>query len=159
MWLAIPVALFLALAWFGGEVRRGRIKPGPWFKQFRVVRGGFAFLTLIAAGAMLARNMWPAGIAFLIVSLLLSGTVRFSSRAYYGDAPPRGPRAPDLAGAYTADEIRAYQTLGLSIGADKKAVKEAWKRLMKSAHPDQGGDAKRASALNAARDILLKRRN
>jgi curved DNA-binding protein CbpA len=37
-------------------------------------------------------------------------------------------------------------------------VKEAWKRLMKTAHPDQGGDVNRASAVNAARDVLLKRR-
>ncbi len=155
MWVLIPLVLFLLLAWFGGQVRRGRIKPGPWIRQFRFVRGGFSFLTLIAAGAMLAQGMWPAGIAFLIVSLLLSGTVRFSSKAYYGDMPPR---APNVAAAYTTEEIRAYQTLGLSIGADKKAVKDAWKRLMKSAHPDQGGDAKRASALNAARDVLLKRR-
>lgn len=155
MWVAVPLGLFLLLAWFGREVRRGRIKPGPWIRQFRVVRGGFAFLTLIIAGALLARNMWPAGFAFLILSFLLSGTVRFSSKAQYGAAP----RPPGTAAAYTADEIRAYQTLGLSIGADKKAVKEAWKRLMKSAHPDQGGDAKRASALNAARDVLLKRRN
>jgi hypothetical protein len=147
--------LFLLLAWFGGQVRRGRIKPGPWIRQFRVVRGSFGILTLIVAGGLLVRGMWPAALAFLVVSLLLTGSVRFSSRAYYGGDMPRGP---ETAAAYTAEEIRAYQTLGLSIGADRKAIKDAWKRLMKSAHPDQGGDAKRASALNAARDVLLKRR-
>jgi curved DNA-binding protein CbpA len=67
-------------------------------------------------------------------------------------------REPQAAASYTADEIRAYQTLGLSIGADRAAVKAAWKRLMKEAHPDQGGNAGRAAALNAARDVLLRRR-
>ncbi len=152
MWLLIPVGLFLLLAWFGSQVRRGRIKSGPWFKQFRAFRGGLGFLLMIFGAALLGRGFWPGGVACLIAALVLTGTARFS--AYSAS----GPRQPDTAAAYTADEIRAYQTLGLSIGADRKAVKEAWKRQMKAAHPDQGGDVKRASALNAARDILLKRR-
>jgi hypothetical protein len=152
MWLLIPLGLFLALAWFGSQVRRGRIKSGPWFKQFRAFRGGVGFLLIILGASLMGRGFLPGGVACFIAGIVLTGTIRFPDRS------ASGPRGPETAAAYTADEIRAYQTLGVSIGADKKAVKDAWKREMKAAHPDQGGDAKRASALNAARDVLLKRR-
>ncbi|MBW8733133.1 MAG: molecular chaperone DnaJ [Asticcacaulis sp.] len=150
MWLIVPAAIFLVLVYVGRQVRLGKWKSGPWFRHFRAVRSVVGMLFLAVGSMMLVRGLWLAGLACLGVAFVLGGSVRFSGSI--------GRREPQTAATYTPEEIRAYQTLGLGIGADKKAVREAWKRLMKDAHPDQGGDPARASALNAARDVLLKRR-
>jgi len=152
MWLWIALAVFLLFAYVGRQVRLGKLKAGPWFQQFRAVRSVISLSCLVAGVTMLVRGVWAMGLGLIIMSFLMGSSVRFSGsfRA--------GPRRPDTAASFSAEEIRAYQTLGLTIGSDKKAVKDAWKRLMKDAHPDQGGDVSRASALNAARDVLLRRR-
>ena len=153
MWiLLLPVALLFFLAYVGRQSRRGRVPGGPWFKQFRVFRSGISLLLLAAGGVMVARGDWQIGLICLALSFVFGGTVRIKGSFQ------TGPARPATAASYTADEVRAYQTLGLPIGADRKAIKDAWKTQMKTAHPDQGGDAGRASALNAARDLLLKRR-
>jgi uncharacterized membrane protein len=149
MWALVIVAAFLCLAWVGRQSRLGRLAPGPWIRQFRAVRSVLGMLLLGAGGFLAVGGEWPAAIACLIGAFVLGGSVRISGMK---------AREPQAAASYTADEIRAYQTLGLSIGADRAAVKAAWKRLMKEAHPDQGGNAGRAAALNAARDVLLRRR-
>ncbi len=152
MWLVIAIAAFLLLVFVGRQVRQGKLKSGPWFRQFRTLRSLLGLAALVLAITLMMRgDIWPA-VGALALSLALTGSVRM--QAHFR----AGPQAPQTAAAYTSEEIQAYQTLDLSIGSDKKAVKEAWKRLMKSAHPDHGGDVKRASALNAARDLLLRRR-
>ena len=49
----------------------------------------------------------------------------------------------------------ALEILGLVEGADPEAIRAAHRRLMRSAHPDQGGSAWLAARINAARDLLL----
>ena len=49
----------------------------------------------------------------------------------------------------------ALEILGLTEGADQDAIRAAHRRLMRSAHPDQGGSAWLAARINAARDLLL----
>ena len=45
----------------------------------------------------------------------------------------------------------AYEALGLEPGADRTAVEEAYRRLIKRYHPDRsGGDARRAAEINQA---------
>ena len=150
MWiLAAALAVFLFLSWIGRQSRLGRVAAGPWIRQFRAVRSVLGMLLLGAGGFLAVSGEWPAAIACVIASFVLGSTVRFSGMK---------PQAPQAAASFTAEEIRAYQTLGLSIGADRAAVKAAWKREMKTAHPDQGGSGGRAAALNAARDVLLRRR-
>lgn len=63
------------------------------------------------------------------------------------DAPPaaEGPM----------DRAEALAVLGLAEGADEAAIRAAHRRLMRTAHPDQGGSAWLAARLNAARDLLL----
>ncbi len=51
----------------------------------------------------------------------------------------------------------AAQLLGVPPGADARAIRAAHRRLMAEAHPDVGGTPERAGALNAARDLLLRR--
>jgi hypothetical protein len=63
--------------------------------------------------------------------------------------PP--PRA--RSGRMTREE--ALEVLGLEPGADEAAIRAAHRRLMRGAHPDQGGSDWLAARLNEARDTLL----
>jgi curved DNA-binding protein CbpA len=49
----------------------------------------------------------------------------------------------------------ALEVLGLAEGAYEAAIRAAHRRLMRAAHPDQGGSDWLASRLNEARDVLL----
>jgi curved DNA-binding protein CbpA len=49
----------------------------------------------------------------------------------------------------------ALAVLGLQPGADEEEIRAAHKRLMRMAHPDNGGSDWLASRLNQARDTLL----
>ena len=63
------------------------------------------------------------------------------------------PAADPRSAAMTREE--ALDILGLAEGADEEAIRAAHRRLMKTAHPDQGGSAWLAARINAARDLLL----
>lgn len=63
------------------------------------------------------------------------------------------PAAEPRSAAMTREE--ALEMLGLAEGADEDAIRAAHRRLMKTAHPDQGGSAWLAARINAARDLLL----
>ncbi|TCZ65401.1 J domain-containing protein [Roseicella aquatilis] len=65
-------------------------------------------------------------------------------------APPPGGAA---GGKMTREE--ALAVLGLSEGADETAIRAAHRRLMRAAHPDQGGSDWLAARINQARDVLL----
>lgn len=56
-------------------------------------------------------------------------------------------------GAMSRDE--AYEVLGLEPGAKRDAIIEAHRRLIQKLHPDRGGSAYLASAINRAKDVLL----
>lgn len=68
-----------------------------------------------------------------------------------GDAAA-GEARPARPGAMTDEE--AYQILGLQPGAGRAEVMQAYRRLMKSVHPDAGGSAFLAAKVNEARDKL-----
>ncbi|MEO0410655.1 MAG: molecular chaperone DnaJ [Pseudomonadota bacterium] len=51
---------------------------------------------------------------------------------------------------------RAAEILGVAIDASKEDILAAHKRLMKAAHPDQGGSDYLAQQINGAKDVLLK---
>ena len=68
------------------------------------------------------------------------------------------PRASASSPGSTADMTveEAYDVLGLQPDADKAAIREAWRRLIKPFHTDQGGTDYLASKINRARDVLLR---
>jgi len=64
-----------------------------------------------------------------------------------------GGGARSAGGDMTVEE--AYAILGLALGADAEAIKEAHRRLMVKLHPDHGGSDYLATKINRARDVLL----
>lgn len=63
------------------------------------------------------------------------------------------PPARAATGPMTREE--ALAVLGLAEGATEQEIRSAHRRLMRAAHPDQGGSDWLASRLNEARDTLL----
>jgi len=68
---------------------------------------------------------------------------RFGRRGRPRKAPPDDPRA------------RAFALLGISAGASRLEIEKAFRARIKHAHPDHGGSAEQAAALNDARNLLL----
>ena len=80
--------------------------------------------------------------------LLGAGVAAAAGAWWWHSRRPRGR-------AVHPDETRALATLKLPPGADSDAIQLAWRRAMATAHPDAGGSDAAASALTAARDLLL----
>ena len=53
----------------------------------------------------------------------------------------------------------ALAILALPPGADAEAIRQAHRRLVGQVHPDRGGSADLTRRVNAARNLLLDRRN
>jgi hypothetical protein len=150
MWLALIAGAFLLLVYVGRQSRLGRLRPGPWIRQFRAARSLIGTALCVFGVSLLVRGLVWEGAAAIVAGIVMMGTVRVQ-------AAFRRPE-PQVAAAYTEAEIRAYRTLDLAVGADRNAIKAAWKRLVKESHPDRGGSLERTKALNAAKDLLLRRR-
>ncbi|MEM6682398.1 MAG: molecular chaperone DnaJ [Pseudomonadota bacterium] len=84
----------------------------------------------------------------------------FIDRAYGNDwrgAGSGGPGSSSGARSGAAMTVQeAADILGVPIRAERAEILAAHKRLMKVAHPDQGGSDFLATQINAAKDVLLK---
>jgi hypothetical protein len=110
---------------------------------------------VLALGGLLLATMLlftrgPAGLtALVLLGPLLWSWIRTGALPSSGaGARPQVPRGP-----MTRDE--AWQVLGLRPGASVADIRAAHRRLMRAAHPDQGGSDWLAARINQARDILL----
>ena len=65
-----------------------------------------------------------------------------------GAAPPAGRSGP-------MTRAEALAVLGLAEPASEAEIRAAHRRLMRGAHPDQGGSDWLAARINQARDVLL----
>ncbi len=108
---------------------------------------------LIVAGAVYLLTRAGFGWAAVGLVLLYSAARRLGNRSRSAPReegagqPTRAPMSPG----------EAYQVLGLEPGASPEMIKDAYKRLMKKMHPDQGGTNYLAARINEAKDVLLGR--
>jgi molecular chaperone DnaJ len=54
----------------------------------------------------------------------------------------------------TAEEMNAYEVLGVDVTASHRAVRDAFRLRAKDAHPDRGGTSEAFDALKRAQDVL-----
>jgi hypothetical protein len=137
------------LVWLGkGLAPKG--SSGAW----RIVSGTAALVVLAAAAFIIIRGGYLKGLPLLALAGGLLLAARGPLKHDKGKARKPPPPPPRSAGMSDAD---ARAMLGVSPGAGRAEIEEAYKRLMKRVHPDQGGAAGLAAQLNAARDVLLRR--
>ena len=84
------------------------------------------------------------GIVLALISSWLRGKVGPEEAAKKSLESGRGLSRPE-----------ALEILGLEDGADEEQIRQAYHRLMKQAHPDQGGSEWYAKRLNEAKRRLL----
>ena len=112
-------------------------------------------------GLLLAAMLFLTGRgAIAIAALAMLGPLLWSWVGLAGPTSPKsgaakpGPRRPTPRGsAMSRDE--AFKVLGLPPSANKTEIQAAYLRLMRHAHPDQGGSDWLAARVNQARDVLL----
>ena len=113
----------------------------------RAVSMGTGLLSAMAAvGAVVSglRGAWIVSLGFVALSTYLAQRTRAG-----------------IAGASTGQEPamsrrEACAILGVREDATRPEIQAAYRRLIRLAHPDQGGSAGLAAQINAARDCLLK---
>lgn len=156
-WLLLGI-IAVALLW---AIGRWGINTSP--RNLRWT--GLALLALVCLAAallLLLRGQLGGAAAFATGALALYGRYRWikgvieqvanSGRARTGtDGRARSQSAT------ISSEEEALAVLGLKPGADRQAVLDAHKRLMRLVHPDRGGTDYLAAKINQARDILLAR--
>ena len=137
----LVAGIVLAVVLWGSGARR-------WLRQarWRITTGAFSLGIFAAAAFFAARGGWPEGLLLGVIGLFLALSTRW----------PRGTpaAASGSTNAMSAEDARAI--LGVPTEATSAEIKAAYSRLMRRAHPDQGGTTGLATQLNLARDRLLK---
>lgn len=133
--LLLGVAALAFVAWLGRRPYFGR-------RHWRYLAAAAAVAAFAAAAFAGVRGGWAAALVLVVAGLWLAASVR------------RRP-APRQGGSMTLKEAR--DVLGVAEGASDVEIDEAYRRLMRRAHPDAGGTAGLAAQLNAARARLKQR--
>ncbi|HZZ35857.1 MAG TPA: DnaJ domain-containing protein [Caulobacteraceae bacterium] len=136
-YLILGVAVLAVLIWAGR-------RPGLQQAQMRLLAGAFAALAFVAAAFVATRGQWLGSAILLLLSAYLAPLAR------------KPPVLPGGGGTGEMSDQEARSILGVGPQATKAEIDEAYRRLMRRAHPDQGGTSGLASKLNAARDRLLR---
>ncbi len=107
-------------------------------------------LVLMSIGMILSSGrFWLAGL--LLRGLFSRRGAQYRYRASGGASDSAAARASMSVG-------EARRILQIGPLASEEEITQAWRNLMRKAHPDMGGDPKDAVRINQARDILLKNR-
>ena len=137
IFVALGLLLLGVLIGTTGMKRLGRMLRGTW-------RPGAAVLALISFGAgllLLMRAAWLEGVLLLGAGVVLTLSAR---------QRPAGA-SPAVTGM---DKRSAASILGVEADADAAQIEEAYRRLIRRAHPDHGGSPGLAAQLNAARSAM-----
>jgi len=139
IYLALGAGLLALLVWAG----RGHAPARAGLRA-----AGALVAALAAAGAVVAglRGAWPVSLGLIVLSVWLGQNARRKP----GPWPPDG-EAP---GGMSLEQACAI--LGVAPDATRAEIEAAYRRLIRRAHPDQGGTSGLAAQLNAARDRLVK---
>jgi DnaJ-domain-containing protein 1 len=140
--LLLGCASLLVLMGALGQFSRARVQS---VKQMGVWVAAIGGLLLAALLFLTGRG------ALAISALVMLGPLMWGWVKQAGPTPPRRP-APRSSGM-SPDE--ALEVLGLPPSASKSDIQAAYVRLMRAAHPDQGGSDWLAARINQARDVLL----
>jgi DnaJ homolog subfamily C member 19 len=141
--LAGAVVLFLLILGMRG-FERASITTVKSLLVWIAALGGLSLALLL----VLTGRIVPA-----ISALVMFGPMIWGQLRHFQNAPGRTQSA---AKPPAMSRQEAYDVLGLSPGASEPAIRDAHRRLMRSAHPDAGGSDWLASRINQARDILLR---
>jgi len=131
----LALLIFAVLVWLG---RRAATNPR---NEWRAAAGLIGVGCVVAGAAASLRGLWVAGAVLLGAGLSLSLIARRAPLPFTG-----------------LSDAEARRVLGVSADAGSEQIQAAYRERMRTAHPDQGGDAAVAKRLNAARDRLLKPR-
>ena len=137
-------ALALVLLLIVSDPRRRVLKRREW-------RFGSAILALAAFAAaawMGLRGAWGGALVLIVLGVGLTLSTRQQAPGRPSSPPPSAPMS--------AEEAR--RVLGVGPDASREEIQAAYARLMRVAHPDQGGTTGLAAQVNAARDRLLGRK-
>lgn len=149
--LVLGLGALALLLWAANAFSRADVS------SVKAALGWVAALAGLSLGAML---LLTGRGATALGALVLLGPLAWSwwqeGRASLGGRAAPGARS--ARGGPRMSRAEALQVLGLQDGATEADVREAWVRLMRTAHPDQGGSDWLAARINQARDVLLKRR-
>lgn len=91
----------------------------------------------------------------MIFKLLIALLVAYAGWRVWKHGFGRSKVRPRAIPQEPGDAAAARRLLGVDRAADAATIRAAHRRLMAEAHPDRGGSAEEARALNAARDLLL----
>ncbi len=139
IFLVIGAALLALLVWMGRRPVRARLD----LKMASALCAALAAVGAVAAGL---RGAWVISLALVALSAWLGQTARLR----------RSPADFESSlSEMKLDQARAI--LGVPPGATRAEIEAAYRRLIRRAHPDQGGASDLAAQLNAARDLLVDR--
>ena len=139
LYLALGCAALALFVWIG----RGR--PFDIGRGWRIGSAALAIIAFAVAAFLAIRGGWGTAIVLGVAGLGLAVSSRLNTIS-------------TKAVGSEMSLAEAASMLGVAPDASTDEIKAAYLRLMQRVHPDAGGASGLAAQLNAARDVLLKRK-